>query len=209
MSLTAPPPNALPPQHLEVSGLGLSRGGRTLFEGLDLRLGHWETLLLSGPNGAGKSSLLLALAGVLRPDAGTLRWPGGERPLLHLLGHESAVKPRLTLAENLGFWRSVNGPTGMTPGAALEAVGLGGLDRIEAGHLSAGQTRRLGLGRLLVSRRDIWLLDEPTASLDAGGVTLVAGLLAAHAATGGGAIVATHDELALTTPATTLRLGLP
>ena len=201
------PPNGLPPQHLEVSGLSLSRGGRILFAALDIRLGHGETLLIRGPNGAGKSSLLLVLAGILRPDSGKISWAGAEPLPVHMVGHASAVKTALTVAENLDFWRQMNGPSGVAIDAALDRVGLGGLDNIEAGHLSAGQTKRLALGRLLVSSREVWLLDEPTASLDTAGAELVGQLLEEHAASGGGAIVATHDSIPRTNGARVQTLG--
>jgi len=192
---------------LEVSGLTLSRGGRVLLSNFGLTLASGETLLVRGPNGAGKSSLLLALAGVLRPEAGRIAWQLGEQPQIHYFGHAPALKPHLTLAETLNFWRAVNGPGEMPVRSALEAVGLSGLDAIEAGHLSAGQGKRLALARLLMSPRTVWLLDEPTASLDAEGHALVARLIDAHAASGGLAIVATHDELALSGTVETLELG--
>jgi heme exporter protein A len=142
---------------LTAENLTLVRGGRQLFAGVSLSLVAGQFLLLRGPNGAGKSSLLLTLAGLLRPAHGTIG-PQEHEPL-HILAHSSAVKSRLTLAENLAFWRRVNGPTGLSIEAALERVGLGGLGAIDAGHLSAGQTRRLALARLLVTDRRIWLLD--------------------------------------------------
>jgi heme exporter protein A len=182
---------------LEVSDLTLSRGGRTLADRLSFSLGAGETLLVRGPNGAGKSSLLLALAGVLRPERGRVGWRLGETPQIHYFGHAPALKPQLTLAETLKFWRKLNGAGALTVETALDSVGLGGLGGIEAGHLSAGQGRRLALARLLVSPRKIWLLDEPTASLDAEGHALVARLINAHTASGGLAIVATHDDLAI------------
>ncbi len=190
---------------LSVVALALSRGGTRLFEGVSFTLGTGQMLLLRGPNGAGKSSLLLALAGVLRPDGGTLRWAGGEPPPMHVLGHQSGVKARLSLGENLRFWRVVNGPMGLEPEAALERVGLGGLEAIAAGHLSAGQTRRLALARLLVSDRPLWLLDEPLAALDTAGERLVEMLVADRLSTGGAIIAATHDDIAGV--ATTLTLG--
>ena len=173
--------------------LTLVRGGRQLFEGVSLSLAAGDVLLLRGPNGAGKSSLLLTLAGLLRPASGTIG--PDEPPPMHLLAHSSAVKSRLTLAENLTFWRRVNGETGLAVEAALERVGLGGLGAIEAGHLSAGQTRRLALARLVVTDRKIWLLDEPLAALDDAGARLLAALVAERAASGGGIIAATHDDI--------------
>ena len=173
--------------------LTLVRGGRQLFEGVSLRVAPGDVLLLRGPNGAGKSSLLLTLAGLLRPTQGTVG--PDERSPMHLLAHSSAVKTRLTLGENLRFWREVNGPTGMDVDKALERVGLGGLESIEAGHLSAGQTRRLALARLLVTDRKLWLLDEPLAALDDAGAELLAALVAERMASGGGVIAATHDDI--------------
>jgi heme exporter protein A len=193
---------------LTVTDLALSRGERQLFSGLGFALGAGELLLIRGPNGAGKSSLLLTLAGILRPDRGTIQWSGGdEAGPLHLLGHLSGIKPRLTLSENLVFWREVNGPTGLHAEAALAAAGLGGLGAIEAGHLSAGQTRRLALARLLVTERTIWLLDEPTASLDAAGDALVGRMIGDHLRRGGAVIAATHSDLAVERVAQTLTLG--
>ena len=179
---------------LTVENLALSRGGRRLFEAVGFALlpGH---LLLRGPNGAGKSSLLLAIAGVLRLDAGTLDWHAEEPPKLHVLGHQAGVKSRLTLRENLDFWRAVNGPTGLAPDQALEQVGLGAIAGLDAGYLSAGQTRRLALARLLVTDRLIWLLDEPLSALDAEGDALVARLVAARLETGGAVVAATHDDM--------------
>jgi heme exporter protein A len=197
MSLSEHPPRPL----LSVASLALTRGDRRLFAGVDFAVGPGELLLLRGPNGAGKSSLLLALAGVLRPEAGRIE--RGDEPL-HLLGHLSGVKARLTLAENLRFWRAVNGPNGIAAETALERVGLGGLGAIEAGHLSAGQTRRLALARLLVSDRRIWLLDEPTASLDVSGDALVVALIAERLRTGGAVIAATHHDIAGATGTLTL-----
>lgn len=192
---------------LEISELSLTRGGRTLLSGLSLRAAAGETLLVRGPNGAGKSSFLLALAGVLRPDLGRIDWHRGDRPELHYFGHSPALKPQLTLGETLQFWRAVNGPGEITIAGALAAVGLEGLSSIEAGHLSAGQGKRLALARLLVSPRKVWLLDEPTASLDADGHVLVAQLIDAHVSNGGIAIVATHDDLPLARTARTLTIG--
>lgn len=195
-----------PPPLLAAHDLALSRGGRQLFAGLTLAVRPGELLLLRGPNGAGKSSLLLALAGILSPAAG--RIVRGAAPP-HLVAHAAGVKAHLTLDENLAFWRAVNGPTGRAPEAALDAVGLGGLGGIAAGHLSAGQTRRLALARLLVSDRPLWLLDEPLAALDAAGEALVARLAAARLASGGAIVAATHDDVPVPAgrPATTLWLG--
>jgi heme exporter protein A len=189
---------------LTVRDLAVSRGGRVLFEGLGFSVGAGSLLLLRGPNGAGKSSLLLALAGVLRPSAGTLDWHAEEPPKLHLFSHQPGVKSRLTLLENLSFWGAVNGRHGIEPQVALEQVGLGNLGALDAGYLSAGQTKRLALARLLVTDRRLWLLDEPLAALDAEGDTLVVRLIAARLESGGAVIAATHDDLPGATQTLTL-----
>lgn len=190
---------------LTVENLALSRGGRQLFDAVAFHVAPGSLLLLRGPNGAGKSSLLLTLAGILRPDSGRIDWHAEEPPPLHILAHLPGVKTRLSLAENLNFWRQVNGPTGLDADAALETVGLGGLGDLDAGYLSAGQTKRLALARLLVTDRKVWLLDEPTAALDANGDALVADLIARRLGTGGAIIAATHDDIAGATA--TLILG--
>lgn len=189
---------------LTVENLALSRGGRALLADIGFTLRPGSLLLLRGPNGAGKSSLLLTLAGVLRPEAGRIDWHREDPPKLHIVGHQSGVKTRLTLSENLGFWRAVNGPTGISPEAALETVGLGAIGGLDAGYLSAGQTKRLALARLLVTDRPIWLLDEPSASLDAAGDVLVAKLIADRRASGGAVIAATHDDIPGATQTLTL-----
>ena len=162
-------------------------------DGISFEIKPGERVGFLGPNGAGKTTTLKVLAGLLHPASGMIA--PREPQALHLLAHSSAVKTRLTLAENLAFWRDVNGATGIGVDAALERVGLGGLGSIEAGHLSAGQTRRLALARLLVTDRPIWLLDEPLAALDTAGAALLAALVAERTASGGGVIAATHDDI--------------
>src|SRR3569623_260644 len=189
---------------LTVENLAVERGGRRLFGNLAFTVARGGLLLLRGPNGAGKSSLLLTLAGILRPSAGSLDWHADEPPKLHLLSHQPGVKSRLTLIENLSFWRAVNGPTGLEAQTALDQVGLGDLGALDAGYLSAGQTTRLALARLLVTNQTLWLLDEPLAALDAEGDTLVARLIAAHQGSGGAIIAATHDDLPGSTQTLTL-----
>ncbi len=208
------PSHALPQRTITVRGLAVQRGERLLFEDLHFTATPGELLLLRGPNGSGKTSLLLALAGILRPSTGTISVVGGspdERPGadLHLFGHLPALKSRLTLDENLDFWATLNGGDRTLIAPSLETVGLAGLDGLEAGHLSAGQTRRLSLARLLVADRPIWLLDEPTAALDSEGDALVERLLDAHLRRGGLAVAATHRDLRLPPPANvkTLTLG--
>ncbi len=181
--------------HLRANGLTVRRGERLLFADLSFDIAPQGVLLLRGPNGVGKSTLLMTLAGIVRPDAGVVE--GAERTALHLLNYQSGLKPRLTVSENLKFWRAMNGATGLGVGDALEAVGLGGLGVLEAGYLSSGQLRRLALARLLVTERPIWLLDEPSAALDAEGEVLLGRLIDTHRARGGVAVIATHHDLSL------------
>ena len=191
-----------PPLSLVATGLVCGRGGMALTQELTFSVAPGQCLLLRGPNGSGKTTLLLTLAGVIAPLAGRFALDGGDgdERRLHYCGHRNAIKPRLSVLENLEFWRSVNGATGEPAAAALDAVGLAALAHLDAGYLSAGQTRRLALARLVVSHRPLWLLDEPTAALDVEGHELVTRLLDSHLDQGGSAISATHDPITLPDP---------
>lgn len=207
------PHNALPPRTITVSDLSCRRGERVLFAGLHFVVPPGELLLLRGPNGVGKTTLLLALAGVVRPDAGTISVTGrgeDDRPGadLHLLSHQAAIKARLTVEENLLFWADLFAGDRALVAPSLEAAGLAHIAGLEAGHLSAGQTRRLALARLLVADRPIWLLDEPTSALDAEGEQLVLRLLDAHLKRGGIAVAATHHDIHVPPPANVRTLTL-
>ncbi len=197
---------------LVANDLVCGRGGLALTPGLAFTVAPGQCLLLRGPNGAGKSTLLLTLAGIVTPLGGNFALTGGsaeDGPRLHYCGHRNAVKARLTVRENLEFWARLNGPTGMEVAEALDHVGLGRLAGLDAGYLSAGQSRRLALARLLVSRRPLWLLDEPTASLDVQGHALVSRLIDDQLDAGGMVIAATHDPITLSDPArmSVLELG--
>jgi heme exporter protein A len=210
--MTAIPIPALAPRTLILAHLAARRGERELFADLDLTLAPGEAVELRGPNGAGKTTLLLIVAGIVRPAAGTIRLEGGDPEIrweteIGYLGHRPAIKPRLTVAENLAFWARLGGALPAAVPPALETVGLAPIAWLEAGNLSAGQTRRLALARLLVGERPVWLLDEPTAALDAAGETLVARLIDAHLDAGGSVLIATHHDLGLTHKVTTIRLG--
>jgi heme exporter protein A len=198
--------------NLRATGLVCGRGGMALTRALDFSATPGHCLLLRGPNGSGKTTLLLTLSGIVAPLAGSFALEGADPdagPQLHYCGHRNAIKPRLTVAENLGFWAAANGATGLPVQAALQDVGLDRLADLDAGYLSAGQSRRLALARLLVSHRPLWLLDEPTAALDSDGHALVTRLLDRHLDSGGMAIAATHDPIILPDPARiqTLTLG--
>ena len=206
------PRQVFPPLTLHAEGLACGRGGVALTSDLAFSVAPGHCLLLRGPNGSGKTTLLLTLAGIVPPLAGSFALLGADSeagPQLHYCGHRNAIKPRLTVGENLDFWRAVNGATGTTTTAALDEVGLGRLVDLDAGYLSAGQSRRLALARLLVSQRPLWLLDEPTAALDSAGHELVSKLIDRHLDMGGLAIAATHDPITLPGPGRlhTLLLG--
>ena len=199
------PLHALPPRHLQVDGLCCRRGERLLIEGLDFAVEPGEALLLRGPNGAGKTTLLLALAGIVRPEAGRITLSGGGEEAsgsrdVHLLAHLPGLKGRLTVGENLRFWADLNDGDRALIAPALEAVGLARLEALPAGYLSAGQTRRLALARLLCADRPVWLMDEPTAALDHDGELLVGRLIDAHLMRGGIVVATTHHDLALRPP---------
>ncbi len=190
--------------------LACRRGGREVFAGLSFAVSAGGSLALRGPNGSGKSTLLRLAAGLIHPEAGSLRLDGGdaERTIAeqaHLLGHLDAVKPALTVAENLAFWRDMLDGEKAGVRDALERVGLARLAAFPAAILSAGQRRRLSLARLVAVRRPVWLLDEPTNALDADGRARLDNLIAGHLASGGIALVATHVDMAGVTA--TLELG--
>jgi heme exporter protein A len=201
---------------LTAEKLILCRGGRTVVDGLSFAVRGGEALMLTGANGAGKTTLLRALAGFIAPTEGSVRFAdaGSEdtaeaREHLHFVGHLDGIKAHLSVAENLAFWASylVDEPaSGESLAAALDRFGLGGLEGIPAGYLSAGQRRRLALARLSVARRPLWLLDEPTVSLDAAGVRMLIAAINEHVAGGGMAVVATHVALGLD-HAREIRLG--
>jgi heme exporter protein A len=202
---------------MRLSGRGVRcvRGGREVFSGLDFAASSGEALAVTGPNGSGKTSLLRLVAGLLTIADGAIDLEGGERELTlpeqaHYLGHRDALKPALSVAENLAFWRDFLG--GATFDAktcdvrtSLAAVGLDHAAHLPAAYLSAGQRRRLAIARLLAVRRQVWLLDEPASALDAAGQTMFAGLMSDHLARGGLIIAATHTPLGIA--ARELRLG--
>jgi heme exporter protein A len=185
--------------------LVIERGGRVIVRDASFVAGAGEAIVLTGPNGAGKTTLLRALAGFLPLQAGQIRVIGADddRPraeLTHAVGHGNAVKAHLSVSENIDFWsRYLGGVAGSAArtDAALAAFDLSDLADMPAAYLSAGQTRRVGLARLLAAPRPIWLLDEPTVSLDAVSVARLADVVNRHTSAGGIVIAATHLPLGL------------
>ncbi|MHA1517758.1 MAG: heme ABC exporter ATP-binding protein CcmA [Alphaproteobacteria bacterium] len=197
---------------LEARAVACERGGRILFEGLSFALGPGEALLVRGPNGVGKTSLLCQLAGLLPLAAGSLQAQGAEAEipfseLCHYVGHLNASKNALTVQENLAFWADFLGEGAGDFGGALAAFGLEKLASLPASLLSAGQKRKLALSRLFAAPRPIWLLDEPSVSLDDIAVKRLDAAIADHLREGGITIVSTHMALK-TKFAHTVNLGL-
>jgi heme exporter protein A len=197
---------------MRLSGRGIRcvRGGREVFSRLDFEASSGEALAVTGPNGSGKTSLLRLVAGLLTVADGSIALEGGAAELTlpeqaHYLGHRDALKPALSVTENLAFWRDYLGGEAFDPTESLAAVGLDHAARLPAAYLSAGQRRRLSIARLLAVKRPVWLLDEPTNALDAGGQGLFAGLMGDHLARGGLIIAATHASLGIA--ARELRIG--
>ncbi len=187
-----------------------------MLSNLDFALASGETLLVSGRNGAGKSTLLRTLAGLLQATAGRVRFGLANEEVrgvetIHYLGYDDALKPSLTVGENLEFWAQMLAapapssqerawlPGRLSPLDALDAYGIARLLDLPAAYLSAGQKRRVALARLLLVPRAIWLLDEPLIALDPAAQQRVVERMAAHTASGGAILVASHQPLALTT----------
>ncbi|MBL6750480.1 MAG: heme ABC exporter ATP-binding protein CcmA [Nevskia sp.] len=184
----------LPIPGLNVVNLAVARGDRTIFEGLGFAVAPGEILHIRGRNGAGKTSLLEVLCDLRAPAAGTVS--GRPEPhQQHWIGHKNALNPALSPRENLAFWCALNGCQQPGLDAALQRVGVRALRHRPCGSLSTGQRRRAALARLCVAPRPWWYLDEPLAGLDSSGVELLAGLLAAHAAGGGAAVLTSHQAL--------------
>jgi heme exporter protein A len=186
------------PIRLAVHDLSCQRGQRVLFRRLSFVLGPGQGLRVSGPNGAGKTSLLRLIAGLLPLQDGRIDTGGEPRDmaeLCHYVGHLNGIKSALSVRDNAIFWAEFLGGERDRVERALQIFGLDALSNLPAGLLSAGQKRKLGLTRLFVAPRPIWLLDEPQASLDAASVKLLDGAIAKHLKQGGIAIVATHAPL--------------
>lgn len=201
------------PLELALAGLICQRGGTRLFTGLSLKLQAGDVLAVTGPNGAGKTSLLRILAGFLPPTGGVVRLCVGEVEIpdaeargkfVAWLGPDEAIRPARSLRNHLNFFMGLGCGQGDVE-AVLAHVGLARLADVHCGRLSAGQRRRLGLARLMLCDRPLWLLDEPMALLDSGGRSVASAAIAAHAARGGIVIAAGHEPLG--TACTSLVLG--
>jgi len=190
----------------QFSGADLAcfRGGRMVFAGLSFALDRGAAIQLRGPNGSGKSTLLRLMAGLLAPVQGRVSWHDGtiddepERHFqrLHYVGHHDAVKPVLTVRENVEFWAKLRGAGGDVA-KALETLDIGHLSEVPGRFLSAGQKRRVNLARVLAAPAMLWLLDEPTTALDVATVARFEDAIAAHRAAGGMVVASTHTDLAL------------
>ncbi len=177
---------------LSVHDLTIARGGIAVLENVSFDLNAGEALVLRGPNAVGKTTLLRTIAGLQPPVRGRIVT---DPETLVYAGHADGIKPTLSVAENLIFWAQIFGRRSISH--ALAAYDLSALADRPAGALSAGQKRRLGLARLLVTGRRVWLLDEPTVSLDMHAMALFAGVVRDHLVAGGAALIATHIDLGL------------
>ena len=202
---------------LRAKNLTLTRGGRPLFSNLDFAISRGEALIVRGANGSGKTSLLRVLAGLTIADEGEIScgdtiWKvasPAQRASVLYLGHANALKDELTAAENLADGLNFDGLTVSMANqhVALERVGLALRRDLQARRLSQGQKRRIGLARLLLAQKLIWLLDEPTNALDAGGVALFTEIVDEHLARGGMVCIATHLTMQIQAPVRELNLA--
>ena len=186
--------------------LSCFRGGRLVFANLSFGLTNGDALVLHGPNGSGKSSLLRLMAGLLQPLKGEILWsdingaiyknPEAHHDRTHYVGHATAVKPRITVQENIAFWSRLRTPKPDVMGA-LQAFGLEGLANLPGQVLSEGQKQRLKLARALATPADLWLLDEPATALDSDAIASLCNAIKKHRGNGGIVVAATHQDLHL------------
>ena len=177
---------------LTITSLTCARGGITVLQNLSFSMSPGQALILQGPNGIGKTTLLRTISGLQPAQSGQIAAP---QDGFAYAAHADGIKPTLTVRENLAFWAAIFGKRDIA--AALDAMNLGALTDRPASTLSAGQKRRLGLARLLVTGRSIWLLDEPTVSLDAASTALFVAMITGHLGQGGAALIASHIDLGL------------
>lgn len=192
---------------LKAENLSAKRGEDLLFRKLNFCVNSGEALVLTGRNGSGKSTLLRVVAGFIRPESGKVIFQSQStesrpaREACHYLGHRNGMKAELSVSENLHFWKDflgdVEGGTGLSIEEAADIIGLSSITHLPYGYLSAGQQRRFAMARLLVAYRPVWILDEPTAALDAKADAMFSDLVRTHLANGGMALAATHQPLGL------------
>lgn len=191
---------------LEGEGVAVARGPRLLFEGVSFSVSAGEALALTGPNGSGKTSLLRTIAGFIAPVRGRIQFTGGSGPLdaddvrrsdVHFLGHQDGLKGGRLARDELVFQACWTGGTEAAALAAAERLGLARVLGLAVRNLSAGQRRRLALARLLASPRNVWLLDEPMAPLDARHRAELGAIMGEHLAAGGLIVAAAHDPLSV------------
>lgn len=187
---------------LIVSDLAAERGGEIIFSDLNFSLSGGQAMVVTGPNGSGKSTLLRIICGLLPAAHGEVQMEVGAEmlkpsSLIHYLGHQNAMKPALSVRENLDFWQKFHGEKALEIEEALEEVGLPDIDHLPFGYLSTGQKRRVSIAKLLISGRSVWVVDEPTAGLDRASEKRFAELMSAKLNDGGIIIAATHIPLGL------------
>jgi len=184
---------------LAIENLGGERNGQMIFSNISFTLAEGEALIITGANGSGKSTLLRVIAGLLPAETGSVALEGSGEftppEMMHYLGHLNALKPAMSIEENLAFWQKFCGNPLLDTDAALKAVALPDIGHLPAAYLSAGQKRRVSIAKLLVSYKPVWIVDEPTAALDKASEQLFAGLVNDHLNNGGIAIAATHKPL--------------
>lgn len=184
------------PTRLEVTNLSMSRGDNVLFEALSATVDSGDVLWIQGDNGIGKTTLLEALAGLSRPDDGDVSWLkdgqlSSPNQLIAYQPHRSFAKPTLSTKEDLSFWAKLNRTNSLVE-SAFTYIGLSERHSVPTQNLSAGQRRRLALAKLIISRKPIWIMDEPGAAMDIEGVALIDDLISQHIMRGGSAIIASH-----------------
>ena len=197
---------------LRIENLSCVRSAREVFRDISFELNSGESLQITGLNGSGKTSLLRIIAGLIQHQTGKIDFSACNddqkiSQFCHYFGHTDAIKPQLTVSENLTFWQSIMGNQSESVANSLKILGLSQLENISASYLSAGQRKRLALARLLVNQRSIWLLDEPLNSLDVNAITILNQMMENHISAGGILLAATHSPLKLTN-SKELKLGI-